>query len=106
MIGSLAGGMVCAINVCYAVWAFTKAVDCRIRAALFVGNVAFAAWGPFILDLRLPEMLLLWIPLLSALFAIAWPKQKLLPHQCKCGYDLTGNVSGRCPECGNTSRST
>jgi hypothetical protein len=21
-------------------------------------------------------------------------------HCCKCGYDLTGNVSGRCPECG------
>ena len=20
--------------------------------------------------------------------------------ECKCGYDLTGNVSGRCPECG------
>lgn len=23
-----------------------------------------------------------------------------LPHCRKCGYDLTGNVSGRCPECG------
>lgn len=22
------------------------------------------------------------------------------PGHCKCGYDLTGNVSGRCPECG------
>jgi hypothetical protein len=19
---------------------------------------------------------------------------------CECGYDLTGNISGRCPECG------
>lgn len=22
------------------------------------------------------------------------------PGQCECGYDLTGDVSGRCPECG------
>src|SRR5262249_37714200 len=22
------------------------------------------------------------------------------PGHCNCGYDLTGNVSGRCPECG------
>lgn len=22
------------------------------------------------------------------------------PNTCECGYDLTGNVSGRCPECG------
>jgi len=26
---------------------------------------------------------------------------RLAPHVCRtCGYDLTGNVSGRCPECG------
>ena len=22
------------------------------------------------------------------------------PGHCRCGYDLTGNVSGKCPECG------
>jgi hypothetical protein len=28
-----------------------------------------------------------------------------LPGHCrKCGYDLTGNVSGRCPECGERVR--
>ena len=44
-----------------------------------------------------------------ALF-VAWPvwyarRQlwRLLPHLCDgCGYDLTGNASGRCPECGRT----
>ncbi len=25
------------------------------------------------------------------------------PGHCGCGYDLTGNVSGRCPECGETT---
>ncbi len=31
-----------------------------------------------------------------------WPvRRRKLPGHCqKCGYDLTGNVSGRCPECG------
>lgn len=25
-------------------------------------------------------------------------------NQCSCGYDLTGNVSGQCPECGTITR--
>ena len=25
---------------------------------------------------------------------------KWTPSHCRCGYDLTGNVSGVCPECG------
>ena len=30
-----------------------------------------------------------------------WHGSRVLPGHCrKCGYDLTGNVSGRCPECG------
>jgi len=28
------------------------------------------------------------------------PPQYAPPQCLKCGYDLTGNVSGRCPECG------
>ncbi len=28
-----------------------------------------------------------------------WPKP-LKPGHCRCGYDLTGNTSGVCPECG------
>jgi hypothetical protein len=31
--------------------------------------------------------------------AILWPKRRP-PGTCRCGYDLTGNVSGTCPECG------
>ncbi len=31
----------------------------------------------------------------------SWRRRRTRPGTCsKCGYDLTGNVSGRCPECG------
>lgn len=49
-------------------------------------------------------LLPLWIPLL--LLAIPtvywWRRGSLMPpgHCRKCGYNLSGNVSGRCPECG------
>jgi hypothetical protein len=35
-------------------------------------------------------------------------RRKLDPRFCRCGYDLTGNISGVCPECGKIigSRST
>lgn len=49
------------------------------------------------------------IPLLGMLVVLAsptillWLPAKVAPPsgRCRsCGYDLTGNVSGRCPECG------
>ena len=49
-----------------------------------------------------------FIPLYAVLAAVAiptflvwrfWPKPLKLGH-CRCGYDLTGNTSGVCPECG------
>ena len=68
---------------------------------------------PFCPDVLLPHRLVywggtfismpLWIPLVAALFPLAYGWLKRRPrnaHQCGCGYDLTGNVSGRCPECG------
>ncbi len=46
----------------------------------------------------------LWLPLLSLLAATSalwWlDRQRGRSGYCRCGYDLTGNVSGRCPECG------
>ena len=29
-----------------------------------------------------------------------WPKPPVKPGHCRCGYDLRGNESGVCPECG------
>lgn len=46
-------------------------------------------WIPFVLVL-LPTLLLFWVDL-----------QRRFRGSClNCGYDLTGNVSGVCPECG------
>lgn len=34
-------------------------------------------------------------------FAFWLDRRRILPHCCQgCGYDLTGNTSGVCPECG------
>ncbi|GMU84542.1 MAG: hypothetical protein AMXMBFR47_44110 [Planctomycetota bacterium] len=47
----------------------------------------------------------LWVPLLVIGIPTAWlwwrDRRRVGPGGClKCGYDLTGNVSGRCSECG------
>ena len=47
----------------------------------------------------------IWIPfvilLIPAIFLWLADAQRIPPGHCQqCGYDLTGNVSGRCPECG------
>ena len=58
--------------------------------------------GPVIYSLRLP----LWIPFLAIGIPsfILWRRnRKIQPGHCRtCGYDLTGNVSGKCSECGTT----
>lgn len=50
-------------------------------------------------------MLPCWILLSMAVVptgALIWRDHRRIPpgHCKKCGYDLTGNTSGRCPECG------
>ena len=61
------------------------------------------------LDQRPPYVgIPLWIPTigLAALFAHTFPpiyrqrKRRQLGLCLLCGYNLTGNISGRCPECG------
>lgn len=47
----------------------------------------------------------LWIPfvLIGVPTALLWrlDRRRAAPGRCrKCNYDLTGNLSGRCPECG------
>ena len=51
------------------------------------------------------------VPLYAVFAAVAvptllvwrfWPKPPQAGH-CRCGYDLRGNISGTCPECGETA---
>jgi hypothetical protein len=46
----------------------------------------------------------LWLLFVLVLLptAFLWYRDRRIPpgHCRKCGYDLTGNVSGTCPECG------
>jgi hypothetical protein len=52
-------------------------------------TVSVAIWLPLTI-VAIPTGLLWWLD----------PRSYLPGHCQKCGYDLTGNVSGRCPECG------
>lgn len=49
----------------------------------------------------------LWIPLVltaSPAAYLFYRDRRIPPHCCQsCGYDLTGNTSGVCPECGVTA---
>jgi hypothetical protein len=51
----------------------------------------------------------LWLPLLALLSVLTIPRfldRRTVPGHCQqCGYNLTGNVSGQCPECGAPLRS-
>jgi hypothetical protein len=74
-------------------------------------------WRPMYLPFDWPSashwslgILPLWIPavVLAIATALLWylDRRRIPPGHCrKCGYDLTGNVSGRCPECGTEIKS-
>ncbi|GMU84538.1 MAG: hypothetical protein AMXMBFR47_44070 [Planctomycetota bacterium] len=57
--------------------------------------------SPYFQEVSLP----LWIPFAAIGAPTVWlwwrERRRMGPGCCgDCGYDLTGNVSGRCPECG------
>jgi hypothetical protein len=61
------------------------------------------AWPGYNIDvaLWLPAVLLAVLPVTAVVRAAT--RRRRVPEGCpNCGYDLTGNVSGRCPECGTT----
>jgi hypothetical protein len=89
-----------------------------------IGDIAFATLYDFFFPRRYGEtrlvatvaegvlLVLVWgTPLFGTLWAWLFVRlrNRLLTrrpsHYCvDCGYDLTGNVSGRCPECGREIR--
>jgi hypothetical protein len=56
--------------------------------------------GPWGSNFTIP----LWLPLLALLLPtlLLWyvDRRRFPPGHCRCGYNLTGLTSGRCPECG------
>lgn len=42
----------------------------------------------------------IWVIAAALLYLLVFRKRAVARGFCTCGYDLTGNVSGRCPECG------
>ena len=66
-------------------------------------------WRPRLEFARFSLVLPLWIPfvLLAIPTLVLWHRDRRCSptgHCQRCGYDLTGNVSGRCPECGQGIR--
>lgn len=55
--------------------------------------------GPYRRELHVPIWMI--FAALALWGGVLWWRDRRLPGRCEnCGYDLTGNVSGRCPECG------
>ena len=69
-----------------------------------------ASWRPwFFSDDGFRQFVVpLWLLFLLAAIPTAylwWHDRGYRPHACQsCGYDLTGNVSGTCPECGEPTK--
>lgn len=68
-------------------WSWTPIIEKDVEPLHY--SVTVALWVPFVL-IAIPTAIL-WCPI----------RRRFPPHCCQqCGYDLTGNVSGICPECG------
>jgi len=66
---------------------------------IWLPRVKYWLWDDWIVVLPL------WIPFLVAALPTGWlwwrDRRRIAPGHCeKCGYNLTGNISGICPECG------
>ncbi|MGQ9648765.1 MAG: hypothetical protein ACUVXJ_01495 [Phycisphaerae bacterium] len=57
--------------------------------------------GELLPYVRLPLLFSLMIVGIPTVLLFWFDRHRIPPHCCqKCGYNLTGNVSGVCPECG------
>lgn len=75
-------------------WFNERAYDSRswLRATISYipegSMVGIPAWYPI-------------VPLLLATIVLFYAdRRRIPPGHCRCGYNLTGNTTGRCPECG------
>ncbi len=73
----------------------------RLSELLYSGDVSRTRYVEPSVTIRLP----LWLPIVLVMLptAVLWYcdfRRKRPGHCRRCGYDLTKNESGRCPECG------
>jgi hypothetical protein len=76
---------------------------CSPYSAGFGGTWGMASHGVDVYALVIPHwFLLLMLAVLPVIWLIKWQKRRRLgPNAChQCAYDLTGNQTGICPECG------
>jgi hypothetical protein len=74
------------------------------RTLVAIGSVADPAYLRIAVPCWLTEMFLLILPVAWLLFV--YRQRMRCPDGCiTCGYNLTGNISGVCPECGTPIRS-
>lgn len=75
-------------------------VDCTLSDRLGLNPRIRFEWSPSRRVFAAP----FWMPFLGAatvtLGVHRLDRRTLKPGVCPCGYDLRGNMSGRCPECG------
>jgi hypothetical protein len=79
----------------------------RTTIAGFSGKSSSGAWGYYYRAILPHWFLTLIFAIGPAIWLFKWNKRrKLGPNACPgCGYDLTGNESGECPECGAVTNS-
>ncbi len=90
-------------------WFFLRRKEMRQSAKYWLTVAAILAapgivlWPTMMTALMLPGPLVLFFAALITSSRL--PNVYLTPGLCfKCGYDLTGNVSGVCPECGRPTQ--
>ncbi len=87
-------------------WGWSAAPGVRMLPLVLVPRYRQIEWGWYP-HYYTPAMLMCpgWCPVLACAVpaGLLWrrDRRRMPPGYCqKCGYNLTGNVSGRCPECG------
>ena len=89
-----------------------RALAGRFAPGLTIANAdEWLFWPPLIIFRDRGGLIIqapIWFPLLMIGIPtiVCWrlDRRRLPPGYCPCGYDLTGNVSGVCPECGEIER--